>query len=318
MWNRRQFLMSASLIGLSGSLGRSATLPTAPHLHFPRAPRARLSVASWPFRAFMESPSNPYRDPSKPGMDLTAFPAMVVREFGLHHIEPMSAHFPSTDPRYLDQLRTACAKAGVSIVDVAVGAQGSFYDPDAAKRRLAVEFAQHWVDVAVAAGSPSVRVHIGGVRGVRPSVHLAAESLSRVAEHGARRNVVVNLENDNLVSEDAFFIVKVIDRVGSPWLHALPDFGNSALTGEPAFNYDALTVMFRHAYNISHMKDSETGPGGKLYTVNVARIFRIAQASGYRGYFSMEWDTVGDPYAGTRRLIRESLENLERERAAAP
>lgn len=311
MPDRRQFLVQAPLLALGVTVARSLPAsPAAPHMNFPTEPRARLAVASWPFRAFMESPANHYRDPSKPGMELTAFPAMVVREFGLHNIEPLSAHFPSTDPGYLHQLRTACAKAGVRVVDIAVGARESFYDPDDARRNEAVSYAKHWVDVAVGVGSPSVRVHIGGVRGVEPDVARAADSLSRIAEHGRNRNVVVNLENDNLVSEDAFFIVKVIDRVGSPWLHALPDFGNSALTGEPAFNYDALAVMFRHAYNISHMKDSETGPGGKLYTVDVARIFRIARARDYRGYFSMEWDTVGDPYQGTHRLIEESLKNL--------
>jgi sugar phosphate isomerase/epimerase len=311
MPDRRQFLINASVLALGAGMVRNLpTFPEAPHINFPTAPRARLAVASWPFRAFIDSPSNHYRDPSKPGMDLTAFPAMVVREFGLHNIEPLSAHFRSTAPDYLHQLRSASAKAGVRVVDIAVGAQGSFYDRDSAKRNGAVSFAKHWIDIAVGVGSPSVRVHIGGVRGIEPDVARAAGSLARVAEYGASRNVVVNLENDDLVSEDAFFIVKVIDRVGSPWLHALPDFANSALTGEPAFNYDALAVMFRHAYNISHMKDSETGPGGKLYTVDVASIFRIARANGYRGYFSMEWDTVGDPYQGTHRLIEETLKNL--------
>jgi hypothetical protein len=50
----------------------------------------------------------------------------------------------------------------------------------------------------------------------------------------------------------------------------------------------------------------------------MARIFRIAFNSSFRGYFSMEWDTVGDPYQGTRRLIAESLENLGKEQGQKP
>jgi hypothetical protein len=42
----------------------------------------------------------------------------------------------------------------------------------------------------------------------------------------------------------------------------------------------------------------------------VDRIFAVAKKSGYRGYFSMEWEGTGDPYDGTRRLLEQSLKNL--------
>jgi sugar phosphate isomerase/epimerase len=74
--------------------------------------------------------------------------------------------------------------------------------------------------------------------------------------------------------------------------------------------------MFRHAYNISHVKDSEV-EGGKLFGVDMARTFSIAQAAGYRGYFSMEWEGQGGPYEGTAKLIEESLKDLRAPPAAA-
>jgi hypothetical protein len=40
-------------------------------------------------------------------------------------------------------------------------------------------------------------------------------------------------------------------------------------------------------------------------------MFAIARQSGYRGYFSMEFETAGgDPFTGTTRLIDETLKNL--------
>ena len=42
--------------------------------------------------------------------------------------------------------------------------------------------------------------------------------LARAAEYGAKKNVVVHLENDNPISEDPFFIAQVIEKVNSPWL----------------------------------------------------------------------------------------------------
>jgi len=312
--SRRDFLRNsvASAAGAAGLLSAPNlfALPQGPHMKFPTVPRERLAASTWPFRKYMLGPSNRWRDPKVPGMALKDFPAMAAAKFGLHNVELLADHFPSTDSGYLQQLRAAVEKAGSHIVDIPVGGKASFYDPLAIKRREAIDYGKKWIDVAVGVGSPSVRLHIAGAKGTAPDAGRAAESLKQVAAYGAQRNVLVNLENDNLVTEDAFFIVRVIDKVQNPYLHALPDFANSMLSGNAAFNDDALALMFRHAYNIAHMKDSEVGNGGKLYTVDVARIFKIAEAAGYRGYYSLEWEGHGGAYEGTRKLLAESLKFL--------
>lgn len=311
--SRRSFLKKSS-VAAGLALAPSASLfplPAQPHLKFPTAPRERLAVASWPFRAYIESPTNRWaRNPKEPGMDLKDFAAMVVKRFDIHNIEPLGQHFASTEPAYLTEFRAAVEKAGSHIVDIPTGVQESFYDPDPDSRKLAVDHAKKWVDIARAVGSPSIRMHISGVRNVQPNVDFTAECLKQLAEYGAGHNILVNLENDDLVSEDAFFIVKVIEKVDNPYLRALPDFCNSMLSGNAKFNYDAVTAMFKHAYNIAHMKDSEEGEGRKIYTIDVGKTFGIAKASGYRGYYSMEWDSLGDPYNATQRLINESLKYL--------
>ncbi|MEJ2007172.1 MAG: sugar phosphate isomerase/epimerase [Acidobacteriota bacterium] len=279
-------------------------------MKFPTAPRERLAATTWPFRMYMLSPTNRWRDPKFPGMALKDFPAMIAAKFDLHNVELLADHFPSTDKAYLQELREAVKKAGSHIIDIPVGGKASFYDPSPAKRQESIDYGKKWIDVAVAVGCPGVRLHIVGAKGVAPDVDRAAESLKQIAAYGAQRNVLVNLENDNLVTEDAFFIVRIIDKVQSPYLHALPDFANSMLSGDAAFNYDALALMFRHAYNISHMKDSEVGAHDRLYTVDVARIFKIAEAANYRGYYSLEWEGRGGAYEGTSKLLKESLKYL--------
>ena len=318
--SRRNFLRQAAGGAAAAGLvlsGGSVLLTAAdePHFEFPTEPRARLAVASYPFRRFMDSPFNRRRDPQHPGMDLPAFARMVVERYKVPGIEPLNHHFASREPKDLEALREAFQKTGAHVVNIPVDFRQSFYDPDAAQRKTAVDAAKPWVDAAVLVGSPSIRVHIAGVHGAAPDAALASESLKELAEYGGEHNIVVTLENDDLVSEDAFFIVRVLDMVNHPYLRALPDFGNSAMTGDPAFNLDALTLMFRHAYNISHMKDSEEGDGGKIYNADVPGTFRIARDGGYRGYFSMEMDRSGDPYEGTARLIEQSLDALKAELA---
>lgn len=235
---------------------------------------------------------------------------MVKKEFNLSNIEPLGQHFGSTEPEYLGEFREAVEKAGSHVVNIPTGVRNSFYDPDQSKRQAAVEQGKKWVDAAVTLGSPSLRMNLPAYRHTKPDVDLTSESLKQLSEYAAEKNVLINLENDDLFSEDALFIVSVIQKANHPYLHALPDFCNSMLSGNPQFCYDALKAMFPLALNIAHMKDSEADDKGKVYTVDVARCFEIAKRAGYKGYFSMEWEGQGEPYAGTHRLIEESLKSL--------
>ncbi len=292
--------------------GASVWTVAPPNINFPAKPRDRLAVASWPFRAYIESPTNQWarKKTQEPGMDLKDFAAMVVKRFNLHNIEPLAEHFRSVDTAYVQEFREAVEKAGSHVIDLPAGGRDSYYDPDPVKRKAAVESGKKWVDVARALGSPSIRTHIAGARGVSPDVERTAESLTQLADYGAGKNVLITLENDDLRTEDAFFLVKVIEKANHPWLRALPDFCNSMLSGSAEFNYSAVAALFKDAYSIAHMKDAEVGDNGKVYTVDVARTFAIAKQAGYRGYFSMEWEGKGDPYEGTQKLIEESLKCL--------
>jgi sugar phosphate isomerase/epimerase len=311
---RRAFLEKLSALTAGGVI--ASGMPNAfgsvsgPHISFPSAPRDRISVASYPFRAHIESPGNRDRDRSLPGMDLTDFPAEVVKKFNVYNIEPHSRHFRSLDSAYLASFREALGKAGVKVVDIAVDGPDSIYDTDAATRKRAIDYGKKWVDVAVAIGSPSIRTHIQGSPHSAPDVQRTAQSLREVVDYGAAKNVVINLENDDLVSEDAFFLVKVMEDVNHPYLHALPDFANSMLSGNADFNYRALQAMFEHAYCICHVKDGEDGDDGKFVSVDLKKSFGILKASGYWGYCSMEFDAKGDPYASTARLIEQTIQYL--------
>ncbi|MGH8100981.1 MAG: sugar phosphate isomerase/epimerase family protein [Chthoniobacterales bacterium] len=243
-------------------------------------------------------------------MNLLDFPAHVVEKFNVHNIEPLSNHFTSLAPDYLGDFRQIMLKAKVRPVNIAVGATNGFYDASGSARDLAVAYAKKWVDVAARIGSPGIRTHIATAKNSTPNVERAAESLRDVAAYAADKNIVVTLENDDLVSEDAFFIVKVIEAVNNPYLRALPDFANSMLKGDPDFDYRALQAMFQHAYNICHVKDGETDDNGKLLSVDLKKSFDILKASGYQGYCSMEYDQPGEPYGPTTKLIEQTIKYL--------
>jgi sugar phosphate isomerase/epimerase len=131
-----------------------------------------------------------------------------------------------------------------------------------------------------------------------------------VAEYASSKNVVVHLENDDPVSEDPFFIAQIIDKVNSPWLHALPDFGNSLAAHDEDYAYRGIDAMFAHAYGICHVKDGEVNDAGKAVHVDLARTFEILKKHGYKGYCSIEYDAPGDPYKPTAELVEQTIKFL--------
>jgi sugar phosphate isomerase/epimerase len=248
--------------------------------------------------------------PASQQIELKDFAAHVAERFDVRHIEPWSPIFPSTDAKYLEQFRTAVEKAKSSIVDIAVDGGYSQYALDPAVREKAVKASNDWVDVGAALGSPGIRTHIDAAKDSKPDLGRCADTLARVADYGAKKNVVINLENDNPVSEDPFFIVQVLEKVNSPWLRALPDFGNSLAAHDEEFSERALNAMFPLAYSICHVKDGEVDDQGKASHVDLAKAFSILKKHGYHGYCSIEYDAPGDPYKPTAALIEATVKYL--------
>jgi sugar phosphate isomerase/epimerase len=272
-------------------------------------------VAAYPFREFLVGwkgwdGKSLSAIPAAQQIELKDFAAHVAAKFNIHKIEPWSRVFPSTDPKYLDEFRAAVEQAHSAVVDIAADEPYSQYSADPAVREQAVTASKKWIDAAMALGSPSVRTHVHEAKDSKPDVGRAADTLLRVAEYAAKENVVVHLENDDPVSEDPFFIVQVIEKVNSPWLRALPDFGNSLAAHDEDFAYRAIDAMFTHAYGICHVKDSEQNEQGKMVHVDLARTFGILKKHGYKGYCSIEYDAPGDPYTATADLIEKTIEFL--------
>jgi sugar phosphate isomerase/epimerase len=283
---------------------------SSPALLFPAAPRERIAIASYPFRDFIAGAHDENSNSIAPKMDLKEFLPHVKSKFNINKIEPWSEHFRSHGPKYLEELRSAVEKAGGAIVNIAVDGQHSPYAVDKTERENAIAFSKQWIDVAASIGSPSVRTNMPPAKDSPPDLDRAAGSLLRVAEYGASKSILVNLENDNSLSEDPFFIVKVIEKAGSPWLHANPDFANTLAARKADYAYKGIAAMFKHAYSICHVKAMEADEKGQLVNVDLAKTFGILKSSEYKGYCSMEFDSPGDPYQGTSDLIEKTLQYL--------
>src|SRR5262249_30796009 len=98
-----------------------------------------------------------------------------------------------------------------------------------------------------------------------------------------------------------------VRKVSRPYVHALPDFGNSYGSGDADFAARAVKTLFPLAYAISHVKPTSTTSQGKEMQVDLAANFAAARATGFKGYFSMEYEGNEEIYAATAKLIDQSL-----------
>jgi sugar phosphate isomerase/epimerase len=302
-WSRREILFALPVLAMAGQ-------SAAPEIRFPKRPAERLAVTSWPFRAFIDSPKNHERKANLPGMDLKQFPAFVVEKFGVHNINPLADHFSSIDDAYIAAFRDAVQNAGSHVVDLGLAGR-DFYNPDPKVRQNALDYGCKWIDLAGRIGSPSVRQHLNVRQGEKVDVSVAAEGLRQLAEYGAQRSIVVNLENDNPSAEDPFVLVSIIEKVNSPFLRALPDFGNSLNGHDQEYSENGVKDMLPHAWNMCHVKDSMQDDKGQVKPVDLAKMFALAERNSFHGYYSMEFDTdAGDPITGTQKLIKETLQYL--------
>ncbi len=303
---RRDFLAASVLAG-SCPLVNGADKP---NVAFPSEPRERLAVSTYPFRSLIKGTERDADGMNKSGMTLQEFAQTVPKRLEVHGIEPWSDHFESTDASYVQTLAAAFKKAGLRVVNIAVDLPVHLCDNDPQQANAGLDQYRKWVDAAVILKSPSIRVHVPSGPENRSDLPCALEALTKLSKYGAEKKIVINLENDNPKTEDPFVIVEILRSVNSPFLHALPDFCNSMLIADDSdYNDKGLAALFKYAYNISHVKDSESDRG-KVYTVDVHSIFEIAKRSHYKGYFTMEFEGTGDPYQGSASLLRKSLEAL--------
>ena len=296
---RRSFVVGAVSTSTCMALAQSG----GPAEDFPTG-RDRIAVASYPFRAMISAPNNHDFKAGK-GVDLVGFGRYVSATFQVRRIEPLDSHFPSTELPQVRRMKAALDAAGVAVANVPVDEHVELCSADAAIRAQGNARYARWIDIAKILGSPSVRISLPKC-GDASDVARAVDALRPTLRYAQSQKIVVNLENDDPVLASDARILQAIKLAQTPWLRALPDFANSLMGGDEAFNQRAVKGMFAHAFNMAHVKDAEVIQGQRR-TVSLSELFRVAKQANYRGYYSMESDSNADPVKDTRHLIEETL-----------
>ncbi|HTS67464.1 MAG TPA: TIM barrel protein [Terriglobia bacterium] len=273
----------------------------------------RVAVTTWSLHQLFRQTRDSGTDVHGEMLDLRKFPELIADRFHVHNLELCSTHFDSTEPSYLNELKQNLNKAHARVINMPVDYPHDWdgkglCDPDDKQWRWEIAERKKWIDIAAQLGALSIRPNPGGTAKMTDMSRPIA-AYKELGQYGKTKGVKVLIENHGNVAGKAENIVAIIKGAGPQWVGAAPDFGNWA----EDVRYRGLEMLFPYASTICHAR-YETPAGaemnGKLVTFDFARCMKISQAAGFKGVYSAELASPGDPYAGTQKIIDELLKYL--------
>jgi len=294
---RRAFLAAAVAAVASRAQGADTAI----------APRklARLALSSSTYRANYEG--RYAVESATLRLSHLAFPAFARERFGLSRVELWDQQFGpggATSER-CGQVRAAADAAGVAIVNIEVEDLPNLGPADKAARGDAVAAAKAWLDKGKLLGAGSIRVNVS--RRQDPIDRDAAvETLRAIADYGRQIGVRVLLENHGGYTANIADMVSLVRAVDHPFCRIEVDWGAWSPPGD-------RYADIRSAMPLVHMVSAK----GELFdeatyahtSFDIARLVREAEATGFRGVYSIELFATPAP-KDTDRAVRSFIKTI--------
>ncbi len=244
------------------------------------------------------------------------FPRVARETYGIDAVEYVNVFFKdkATDRRYIAELKKRCRDAGVRSLLIMCDGEGALGDPDAKRRRQAVENHHKWVEAARELGCHSIRVNAQSSGSYEEQMKLAADGLRRLTEYAADRGLNVIVENHGGLSSNGRWLVGVMKLVNHPRCGTLPDFGNF-------YDYDryqGVREMMPYAKAVS-AKSHDFDAEGNETQIDYRRMMKIVVDAGYHGHVGVEYEgkrlSEPDGIRATKRLLERVRDELTRQRS---
>ena len=302
--NRRTFLTRLLLAG-GGAAAVGGMLPRLAAAE--RKLPFMISLAEWSLHRTLFAKK----------LDHLDFPKVARQDYGIEAIELVNQFFKdkARDLDYLNEFKRRADGHGVKVLLIMVDGEGALGQPDAAKRKQAVENHYQWVEAAKYLNCHSIRVNAEteGVGSPEEQAQRAADGLRQLAQFAAKHGLNVLVENHGGLSSNGAWLAGVMKRVNLPNCGTLPDFGNFRIReGEEYDRYRGVAELMPFAKAVSAKSHDFDAEGNEIHT-DFRRMMKIVLDAGYRGY-------VGIEYEGNRlsepegiRATKALLERIQKE-----
>jgi sugar phosphate isomerase/epimerase len=206
---------------------------------------------------------------------------------------------PEFAPARLPEANAQVAQRGLGIS--CLGSSANMHDMDPAKRSAQLDEARRFIDLAHALGAPYVRVfgnnYVPGVARDEMLAHIAG-GLQELGRYAQDKGVTVLIESHGDFT-DSPSLRAILERADSPAVALLWDAHHTFVSGkeEPEETVRQLGRYIRH----THLKDSVPAGADRRYVltgtgeVPVRRQVEALRKTGYRGFYSFEWEKRWHP-----------------------
>lgn len=226
---------------------------------------------------------------------------------GIDAVEYVNQFFKdkAKDTKYLTEMKKRAEEHGVMSLLIMCDDEGHLGDPDANRRKQAVENHYKWVDAAKFLGCHSIRVNAYSRGTYQEQMKLTADGLRQLSEYAAGYKLNVIVENHGGLSSNGQWLVGVIEKVGLANCGTLPDFGNFPPQTD---RYETVKMLMPYAKAVS-AKSYDFDQQGDETTIDYYRMMDIVLAAGYQGYVGIEYEgkrlSEDEGILATKRLLEK-------------
>lgn len=216
-------------------------------------------------------------------------------DVGFDAVDPTGYYFPgypaAPPDSYIYALKRKAFRLGLDISGTGVRNDFSLADP--IHRKEEIDLVKTWIDVAAKLDAPILRI-FSGLR-VQPELmreevtEYMLEAIDECVAYGAKRGVMLGLQNHADFIETADHMLELLNRINSDWFAANLDIG-SFRTGDP---YAQIAQVAPQA--ATWQIKEKLFVNGKETETDLGKIMQIVRQSGYRGYLPIETLGKGDP-----------------------
>lgn len=297
--DRRAFLASGPIALAAARTALAATSG------IPERKLARLAVSSSSYRANYEGRFNVAA--ATPALSHRSFPAYVRATFGISKVELWDQQFGAAGHSHEEcrAIRAAADAAGVQVVSVEVEDMPRIDATDPDDRTQAIAEGKVWLNKAKILGCSSMRFNVNRGR-VDLNRDAAVEVLRGIADHGRKAGIIVLLENHGGATSTIPNLISLVNAVNHPFVKAEPDWGAWMPPGD---RYEAMKSVMAVTHIVS-AKGLVFDPETYAHTsFDAARLARDAEASGFKGVYSIELYNNPGP-ANTDRAISSYIKTI--------
>ena len=283
--SRRHFFAAST------ALAAGALLPRTLRANSANEP-FQISLAQWSLHKAFGRRAEATLDPKN-------FAAIAHKEFGIDAVEYVNQFYASKkkDDGYLKELKQVADDNGVRSVLIMCDGEGNLGDPDAGKRKKAVENHKRWVEWAKYLGCHSIRVNAASdwKLGYEETQKLACEGLKMLTEEAGKSEINVIVENHGGLSSNGAWLAGVMKLVNLPGCGTLPDFGNfniGNIKDQPKSydKYQGVDELMPFAKGVS-AKSFDFNAEGMETTIDYPKMMDIVlNKHNYHGFVGIEYE----------------------------